>query len=245
MDPQEKGIYSVVIITSIILAVIIGYFIISIIRQQRKNIVLQKKLILGEIEALEKERSRIAADLHDDLGPLLAAIKFRIDHERGENTELAKSSSQLDGLIVRIREIANNMMPGSLHRKGLIAAVTEYLDNAELSGNLHINFSYPGNFSVPPDKSVHIYRAIQEIVHNCIKHAHATEMLVKLSFQNGILSILCRDNGKGFDTKMKESDSKGIGLKSLQNRTEIMGGFMIIESKKEVGTAVLLEIPIK
>jgi signal transduction histidine kinase len=244
MDPQETRIYTVVIITSIILAVIIGYFIISIIRQQRKNLELQKKLILGEIEALEKERSRIAADLHDDLGPLLASIKFRIDYERGENEELAKSSLQLDGLIARIREIANNMMPSALHRKGLIAAVTEYLDNAELSGNMRIDFSYPETLSLPPDKSVHIYRAIQEIVHNCIKHANATEMLVKLTFQNGRLTILCRDNGKGFDPQ-KEPDNKGIGLKSLQNRTGMMGGFMMIESKKEVGTAILLEIPLK
>jgi signal transduction histidine kinase len=249
MDSQEARIYTVVLIISVTLGVIIAYFIISIIRQQRRNLELQKASILAELSAMEKERARIAADLHDDLGPVLSVIKFQVDNVedvKGEEKEqLAEASQHLDGLISRMREIANNLMPSALHRKGLITAIDEFISKASEAGKLQIHFRYPENLHLPEEISINIYRAIQEVVHNCMKHAKASELQIIMGEKNGALTILCRDNGKGFDYLRLSKESSGIGLKSLKNRTEMIGGTLQVESKEGKGSAFLFEIPIK
>ena len=123
MDAQEARIYMAVIITVVVLGIIIGYFAISVIRQQRRNMELQKANALAEISAMERERARIAIDLHDDVGPVLSVIKFRVDNanvsDAEEQEELKKASAQLDEVIARMREVSNNLMPSVLQRKGL------------------------------------------------------------------------------------------------------------------------------
>jgi signal transduction histidine kinase len=249
MDTQEARIFIAIIITSVVLGVIIGYFVISVIRQQKRNLALQKTNILAEISAMEKERARIAADLHDDLGPLLSVIKFQVDYARQsevvESEQLDKASEQLDGLIDRMREIANDLMPSALQRKGVLTAVGEYISKVRKTGKLNIIFQHPPNLVLSPVTSIHIYRTLQEAIHNCMKHAEASEMTIDLEKKNNHLTILCRDNGRGFDQQVTGVAQKGIGLNSLKNRTEILGGTMIIESKPGMGTALLFTIPIK
>ncbi len=249
MDPKEAGIYIAIIITVIVLGIIISFFAISIIRQQKRNLALQKANILAEISVMEKERSRIAADLHDELGPVLSVIKFQVDYavqsEQVERKELGKASEQLDEMIERMREIANNLMPSALHRKGLVVALEEYIGKVESAGKLKIHLEYPNKLDLAEYKAIHVYRTIQEIIHNCVKHAKADNMDIRLERKDGYLTILCRDNGTGFDYPKLSKESEGIGLSSLKNRTEIMGGSLVVESKPGKGSAFLFEIPIK
>jgi len=249
MDTQEATTYTFVLITSVTLGIIIAYFIISIIRQQRARLEIQKASMLAELSAMEKERARIAADLHDDLGPVLSVIKFQVDSVDGvkeeDREQLTQASQFLDSLIGRMREIANNLMPTALQRKGLITAVEEFLSKAGEAGKMKIEFTYSSNIDLAEETSINIYRMIQEVVHNCMKHAAASEMIISIERRNGTLIILCTDNGKGFDYEKLPRQSTGIGLKSLKNRTEMMGGTMDIESKDGKGTAFLFEIPIK
>jgi signal transduction histidine kinase len=249
MDPEETRIYTVVLITSVTLGVIIAYFVVSIIRQQRRNLELQKAAIRAELNAMEKERARIAADLHDELGPILSVIKFTIDNVETTNEsdleQLEKASSHLDDMIAKLREIANNLMPGALRRKGLIKAVGEFADQASAASGLSILFDDIDEISLPADISIHVFRSIQEIVHNCIKHAEATELEIKLMKDKRKLTLLCRDNGKGFDYKLATTNSTGMGLKSLKHRTELMDGTLVVESKPGRGAAFLIEIPVE
>jgi two-component system NarL family sensor kinase len=248
MDTQEARIYITIIITCLLLGTIIIYFTISVIRQQRRNLELQKANALAEISAMEKERARIATDLHDDLGPVLSVVKFRVDHatssDEDEKEELVKASEQLDELIARMREVANNLMPSALHRKGLISAVEEFTRNVSDSSGLGITFTTGEELNVTEEKSINIYRVIQEVVHNCMKHAKASRLEIIFEEKNGFLKILCRDNGIGFDYSGTAGQGTGIGLRSIKNRTEIMGGNMTVESKPGKGTAFLFEIPI-
>ena len=248
MDPQEARIYIAIIITVFVLGVIIGYFAISVIRQQRRNLELQKANALAEITAMEKERARIATDLHDDLGPVLSVVKFRVDHaslvDNEAKEELHIASEQLDELIARLREVANNLMPSALIRKGLIGAVEEFTRNVTTSSNMVISFTADENIKLGEDKSINIYRVIQEVVQNCLKHAKAKKMEILFEEKKGLLKIICRDNGVGFDYSKLSKESAGIGLRSIKNRSEIMGGNMVVESKPGKGTAFLFEIPI-
>ena len=248
MDAKEARIYIAIIITVIVLMIILIYFAASIVRQQRRNMELQRENILAEILAMEKERARIAADLHDDIGPVLSVVKFQVDSinvtDKEDKEQLAKASEHLDSLIDRMRAIANNLMPSALHRKGLVTAVQEFISKVEDTGGLLIHFTSPENLVLPEEKSINIYRSIQEVVHNCLKHGKAKNLEISFEQKNGQLRILCRDDGTGFDYAKMSRESTGMGLRSLKNRTEIIGGTMVVESKPGKGTAFLFEIPI-
>lgn len=249
MDAQEARIYVAIIISVIVVGVIIIYFALSVIRQQRRNLELQKANALAEITAMEKERARIAADLHDDLGPVLSVIKFRVDHvelvEEEEKRELEKASAQLDDVIARMREVANNLMPSALQRKGLVTAISEFISNAEGGSGVRILFDHPDMPGVDENKSINIYRIVQEVVHNCLKHAKASRLDIHFGLRQEMLTITCRDNGVGFDPVKTSRESEGIGLRSLRNRTAMMDGNLTIETKKGKGTIFLFEIPMK
>lgn len=248
MDTQEARIYAAVIISAIVIGIIILYFALSIIRQQKRNVDLQNTIILSEISVLERERARIAADLHDELSPLLSVVKFQVENTEVENTEgklhLTNASTQLDEILKHLRDIANDLMPGTLLRKGLIEAVDEFISRVRESRHIEILFSYPPVLSLPQQMSINIYRAVQELIHNCIKHASAQKIEIIIDLKNDILTLLCRDNGIGFDYEKTITDSTGLGLNSLKNRAALMGGSLIVESKQGKGSAFLIEIPI-
>jgi signal transduction histidine kinase len=250
MDAREARIYIAVIITVVVLGIIIFYFAISIIRQHRRNSELQKENTLAEITAMEKERARIAGDLHDDLGPILSVIKFEIDSipniSRDKRMQLQKTSVQLDDLIERIREISYNLMPTALQRKGLVTALEEFITKANsICPPLNIRLNTTGKLSIEEEKSIHIFRMLQEIIHNCIRHSSASELLIGLDQNDSKIMILCHDNGIGFDADKIIKDGTGIGLRSLKNRTDMLGGRLKLESKKGKGTSFFFEIPLK
>jgi signal transduction histidine kinase len=247
MDAQETRIYTSVIITAIVLGTIITYFIISILRQQKKNMELHKQNILAEITQIEKERARIAADLHDDLGPLLSAVKMKINSfelSQKNQEEIIKTNQHIDDILKRIREISFDLMPNSLLRKGLFMAIKEFI--GYLNNNSGFNFIFNGdpNIKLSEQRSINIYRIIQEIVHNAIKHSRATELKIELDTIKNNLVLRVADNGIGFDYNRESKNTIGFGLRSLLSRTEIMGGQMFLESEKGKGTTYTFEIPI-
>src|SRR6476659_4079997 len=121
MDPRATTIFTAILITSIILGAVILFFFISIIRQQRRNNALYQSKILAAITTLENERKRTAADLHDELGPILSAVKFQISSfelsDEDDKINLEKANKNIDNIISRMRGIANDLMPNTLLRK--------------------------------------------------------------------------------------------------------------------------------
>src|SRR5215213_4985195 len=144
MDAKETSFYTAVVIASIIIGIIICYFIITLIRQQRKNLELYRQSVLAEITAMEKERARIAADLHDELGPMLSAIKLKIGSFELTNDddikEAEKTDHHIDSLMKRMREISYDLIPNTLIRKGLVTALKEFVDYTNESDGLEISF---------------------------------------------------------------------------------------------------------
>lgn len=247
MDAGQTNIFTAILISCILLGVIISYFIFSITRQQRRNLELHRMNILAELNAMERERTRIAADLHDELGPLLAVIKFKINSvesaDPSDQKELAKASSHVDDLIKRIREISANLMPSALARKGLIIALQEFISNVSHAA-LHITFKYSELPELNQEQKINIYRIVQEIVHNTIKHAKAGELVVDLSARQNVVVLMATDNGIGFNPAGAGNESDGLGLRNLNSRTELMRGKFAIDSQPEKGTTYYFEIPI-
>lgn len=248
MDSQETTIYTAILISSVVIGVVFTYFVISIIRQQRRNLELSRRNILAEIAAMEKERSRIANDLHDDLGPLLSVIKFQVDTVKGasldDNALLMEASSSLDGLIARMREISSNLTPATLARKGLAASLDKFFADLQGSGKIRVHFTHDVLPPIAEDRSINIYRMVQEVVNNTLKHAGASEIRLGMEVKENYLRMLCSDNGRGFDYEERLQEGGGLGLRSLKSRTDVMNAKMRVESEPGKGTAYLFEIPI-
>ncbi len=247
MDAQETNIYHAIVITSVVLGVIIVYFIISITRQQRKNLELYRLKILAEITTLERERARIASDLHDDLGPLLSAVKLKINSfeltDENDKLQMDLTNDHIDDILKRIRDISFDLMPNALIRKGLVKALREFLDYLNNEGSIKFVFESSDKIQVSEQKAVNIYRIVQEAVNNAIKHSGASEFCLKIESGNKNLLISIRDNGKGFDHDKESETNVGFGLRGLVSRTEVIGGKMYLESVPGKGTTYSFEIP--
>lgn len=247
MDAKEASFFTAILIISIILAVIIGYFIVSIVRQQRRSLKLYKQSIYTEINTLEKERTRLAADLHDEVGPVLAAVKLKLNsldiHNDDDQAEVLKTNEQIDNLMRRMREISFDLMPNSLIRKGLPAAIREFVDYCGRSSSLQIHYHFD-EIPISQVQSINLYRIIQEIIHNTMKHSGATELNIELQRKENNILLTTNDNGAGFNYDASANESTGLGLRNLLTRTELIGGKLFVESKKGKGTSYIFEIPI-
>lgn len=199
------------------------------------------------LDAQEKERIRIADDLHDNLGSKIATLKLYIDEiapKTGENNtgHLEKVKSLADETYREIRKIAHNKNFGVLINKGLIPSIRTVA--SQISGTdklkievININVKQHINSNI----EIQIFRIIQELLTNIIKHANANEVIIQFSEDNNTLNILIEDNGKGFNP---EDPSPGIGITNIEKRIEKIDGEVVFDSTPGNGTTVILNIPL-
>jgi len=226
--------------------------------QQAKIDDLEKEKQLTATEAVlkgeEQERTRLAKDLHDGLGGILSGIKFSLSNMKGnlimtpDNTQaFERSIDMLDSSIREMRRVAHNMMPEVLVRYGLNVALNEFCSEISSSGVIHANYQSVGMDNAVLEKTTEItlYRVVQELVNNAIKHAAAENILIQLhaSGQEKQLTVTVEDDGKGFDIAMLQQ-SPGIGWSNIQNRVDFLKGKIDIKSAPGKGTSVLIEITI-
>lgn len=249
MDAQESQIYNAILIAIIVIGSIISYFVISIIRQQKKVVAIQRQNISAEVTALEQDRARIANDLHDELAPMLVAIKMRINSfelvEMDDQQQLHITNEAIDDMARKMRAISFDLMPNTLQVKGIKKALIEFSNHINKSHHLKLILVLPEeSLRIDDQKAIHIYRIIQEIVHNTIKHAGANELVITLKKNKSSLWIQSKDNGKGFDFDRVIKENTGLGLRSLLNRVNLLRGSFIKEGEFGSGTVYSLEIPI-
>ncbi|MHA4810890.1 sensor histidine kinase [Flavitalea flava] len=245
---MENKILNITFLFSIIIAIIIIYFFVSIIRYHRRYMRLQREKIYAEITIQENERKRIANDLHDSLGPLLSAVKLNINSvdilHPEDRVILEKTGKYLDEIIGSMRQISYDLLPNTLERQGLVEAIREFVSQVNLKQTINIQLFVVKEIQVSKEKEIHIFRMIQEIVHNTLKHAKAANLQIGLSEENGHLLFLTKDDGRGFDKEKVLSGARGLGLKSLESRCEILNGVLSLESKPGAGTNYFIKIPV-
>ena len=197
------------------------------------------------IEGQEIERERIAKDLHDSLGGLLSTIKLQFDQigvvKHGFITlpEYTQAHKLLDIAVEEVRSISRNLQPGSLDNLGLIPAIKDLINRFEGDAYPDIDFQH---YDLPEkmDKmiSLSVYRIIQELLNNTLKHAHATEILIQLNIEDNELVIQYEDDGIGFDEN--KLLKKGMGLENIKSRVNYLYGTITIDSAKNDGMSVLI-----
>lgn len=200
------------------------------------------------LEGQESERKRIATDLHDSLGGLLAAAKMRLENlsgkmpALGQNEEFSKIKDLLNDTIAETRQISRNLQPGSLHQFGLMKAVRDLVVRFRGEGGPAIDFQYFGEFSgIDHTIALNCYRIVQELLQNSIKHAQSTEILVQLTRTENELVLLVEDNGIGYDPK---NITKGMGTDNLSQRVQFIHGEMSIQAAKGQGASTMVTVPL-
>lgn len=224
--------------------------------QQAKIDELEKEKQLTATEAVlkgeEQERTRLAKDLHDGLGGMLSGIKFSLSNMKGnlimtpDNAQaFERSIDMLDSSIKEMRRVAHNMMPEVLVKYGLDTALKEFCNEIDQSGVIHTNYHSMGmdKISVEQTSAITIYRIVQELVNNAIKHAAATNVLVQTQYSETekTISITVEDDGKGFDKEALKKAS-GIGWSNIQNRVDFLKGKIDVQTGEGKGTSVLIEV---
>jgi PAS domain S-box len=205
---------------------------------------LERSRMAAMIQGQEKERGRIAKDLHDGLGQMLNAIKMNIKMIVRENEAANNLSRLLDEAIQESVRISENLLPSKLKDFDLSVCLRSLCNNIGKSTQSQIVFDAHGqDFGMTQSKKVNFYRIAQEAVNNAIKHAQAQTVSVQLTESCDSIRLSIEDDGKGF-TENRTSDVSGQnGLINMRDRAEIMGGKFTIESDRKRGTMVIVEVP--
>ena len=220
-------------------------------QQQIRELEKDRQLVAVDsmLKGQEEERSRLAKDLHDGLGGLLSGVKFSLRNMKDnlvmtpENMVVfERSLDMIDTSIKELRRVAHNMMPEMLTKFGLDEALKEYCNAINTTKLLTVKYQSVGMESrIANAAEIIVYRIVQELLNNTMKHASATEVFVQLVRQENRLNIVVEDNGKGFDTSILK-DGKGAGLVSIQSRVDYLKGQLDIHSSAGKGTLVNIEL---
>lgn len=198
----------------------------------------QKELLKAYVEGSEKERERIARELHDDIGSRLGSLKRFITTHTSSNETLEE---QIDILCRDVRTMSHQLTPPSMRITGLRQLIRQLVDETPQE-NLRLDVQFydvPEN--LPAETNHHLYRIVQEAIANVIKHAGATEMDIQFFVHENELVMTLDDNGKGFNVHQQ---SGGIGLQNMRTRTEALNGQLEISSSPGNGTNILIRIPL-
>lgn len=224
--------------------------ILSIARDITERKQMERKILRAVINAEERERERIAKEIHDDLGPLMSTIKLYVnemesgDMEEDERREfLARTNEILDEAIGSTRAIANNLTPRVIIDFGLIRAVESFCKKINLSQKVRIIYQTSIHERFDQTIEMVLYRVITELLNNSLKHARAEKIEIYLEKNDNILQLTYMDDGIGFSLdKVLNEDSTGMGLRNIISRLESINGTYKIHSQKEVGTLVVVEV---
>ncbi|MDO6518153.1 tetratricopeptide repeat-containing sensor histidine kinase [Zobellia uliginosa] len=224
-------------------------------REQEKEVALLKQKQENEvfsamIEGQEKERKRLAIDLHDGLGGRLSGISLNLsklnkdEPKEYPKAQLQKVMKDLDDSLTELRSIARNMMPETLVKFGLQAALKDYCSSMTGGGTKVTLQFYGTEKGIGLNQQVTMYRVIQELINNAIKHAKASEVLVQYMRDGNKIDITVEDNGVGFEKENIEGKEGGMGLSNLKTRVAYLKGDLEFHSEENEGTTVNVQITV-
>jgi len=242
-------------------AVLLGLLSIAIYVGQQRKWKLQEVRMDGmqkereiaqlkaKLEGEEIERTRIARELHDGIMVEFSFVKMNLssllDRETDDTdkTRLNKIVEQLDHATGELRKSAHNLMPDILLEEGLAEAAHYFLTGLRQSSGIEIEFQQYGNIpDIATEYELMLYRMIQELAQNAVKHSRASLVLVQLNYRENMLSLTVEDNGIGIKNSAQGGD--GMGIRSIQSRVLSLKGNMEISSKEGIGTTIYIEFDI-
>lgn len=214
------------------------------IREQNMEVAYQQKMLQAALESQENERKRLAADLHDSIGSMLSTIRLSLSTSASTDQNFKENVVQikimLDDTIESVRKLSRDLLPSTLEKFGLSNAVKELCEQYSAVSGLPITFHESGE-SKPLDKphEVMVFRIVQELISNAMKHAKATQIQTSLDWRD-TLEVCVADDGIGFTP---DSKSSGLGLFNMQNRAKLLQAAFRFEPNEPKGTKGILALP--
>ncbi|WP_339699573.1 response regulator [uncultured Roseivirga sp.] len=212
---------------------------------------MERKYVNAIIKGAETERTRIARDLHDGVVQTLTISLLTLDLLIKKNPEFIEKNSvlvdktrkHLKNSVDEVRNIAHSLIPNAFQNTGLKLALSELMEDIRSLASIKVDFKYDiVSENISEDKYMTIYRVIQEIFNNMIKHAQATECLVSFTQKENVVNILIKDNGRGFDLD-SINIKPSFGIDNIQSRVNLLNGTCTLDSKKGEGTSYEISFP--
>ena len=219
-------------------------------QESQEKKIAQQKTLEAVILTEERERKRLAADLHDGLGPVLSAVNlfFQAYIDAGDKASKApieiRLKAAIDTAIDDVSRIAHNISPHILEQFGLVKALDNFTMTLAANGSIRFaaDFGDIGRFDLK--RELTLYRTLTELIHNTIKHAGASLITIRCSTIDGVLTAEYGDNGRGFAGGKTVEIGHGMGLTNLQNRIQSLGGSIAVQSTPANGMSARIEIPL-
>lgn len=244
---QQEILFTIVTIIGSLFIVFILFLIFTLVNQ-RKVVALQKKLLRAEILSIEKERERVASDLHDSLGSALASLALATNKVNTADAESEKIkqdvSYQLIEVNEQVRQISRDLIPRFYVEttvKDVIEKVGKGFELILQEKGIQFFVITDVTISLSKENHLHLFRIAHELVNNGYKHSQATIINLSCFLKEGVLVLSYTDNGIGYDKEVMED---GLGLSSIQNRIGLLNGSYSITTGKGKGTDIQLRIPV-
>lgn len=253
----KRNTYLIISLGTLIITILLGFLFYNQYKLKQEyrlqtEIIKQQDLATKAVlEAEEKERKRIAGDLHDGVGQLFSVVKMNLsgllDRLKPSNIQdnllAEKTIALVDESCKEVRNISHQMMPNLLLKSGLASAIKDFIDKIDKE-SLNVNLQTVGlNTRLTTNIELVLYRVLQETVNNVIKHAEASQLDIQLVKDALSITATVEDNGKGFDKNLVEK-FEGIGLKNIRTRVEYLKGSVDFDSQVNGGTVVCIWIPL-
>lgn len=218
------------------------------LKRQQLELEFQQKMMEATLESEENERRRLAGDLHDSVGGMLSTIRVGLTTiaKRLPDPQLIEQSKQmLDDTLSSVRRISLDLMPSTLEKFGLIPALRELCERFQATSLIPIHFSEGGELrTIDTKRALKIFRIVQELINNAIKHAQASVINVAL-YAEEQLRITVEDDGVGFypSVKTDTQDGSGLGLYNMENRTRLLNAKLDFGMQSKKGSKITLIVP--
>lgn len=209
-----------------------------------KERIRQKQLAQAAVNAQEKERADIGKELHDNISQMLTSTRLFLDilNNKSPDELLERSIKNINTIIGEVRNVSRSLVPSSIEDLGLIASLNDLMDSVRATKMMEVEF-YPDSeveTLIHPNSKLTLYRIVQEQMNNILKHAGAKNVLIELFADNNIIELIVTDDGQGFDMNTAK---KGLGLKNMRSRTELLNGNIDIKTGPGKGCKLKVQIP--
>lgn len=256
MQKQQEDILVTIVIASVFL-VLIGFFLLLVVfiflRRQRKfqqerdemKNRYEQTILKTQLEIQEQTFSHISQEIHDNIGQVLSLVRLNLStFSNIEAEEKFDHTDELLGKAIKdLRELSHSLQTNRIHDIGIIESVRQLLINLEKTGRyktkLFISESFTG---LDKNTDLILFRMIQEIINNILKHAAASTISVEINGDTTEASLVISDDGVGFDTERLKTVGSGIGLQNIFNRAKMINATVDIKSTPGTGTAIILHV---
>lgn len=249
LKQRNRNILIASVLTILVLTVLFIYLRYRMKEHARlQQVVIREKEkgLKAVFEAIEQERQRISQDLHDGVGQQLSGIKMQLESMPAADKRLLEQKSKITANIAQVskevREISHQMMPRSLQEQGLVPSLEDLFNKTFSNTPVSCSFEHHNaDRRFPKEVEISLYRIVQEIINNIIKHANASRVIAQLYKINNKLLMTIEDDGVGFDPRAGKS---GHGLLNIKTRIETVNGKIKFESSENNKTIITLSIPL-